>query len=73
MQTSSDGHIGGRRRRSLAAIEQGDLAERVAGLHDVERELAAVGRAGADADLSAHHSVERIAGIALAKTRFPPR
>src|SRR5688572_30943488 len=63
----------GRRRscRTLATVEQRNLAERIARLHDVEIDLAAVRRTGADADPTDDHSIERIAGIALREDDLP--
>jgi hypothetical protein len=45
-------------------IEQGDLAEGVAGLHDVQEDFLAAGAARTDAHSSGDHAIQRIARVA---------
>ena len=56
---------GGRVRGAALAVEHGDLAEEIAGAHEIQRQAAAVGGAGLDPDLAAADPEQRIAGIAL--------
>src|SRR5216683_5937890 len=57
----------GRIRGAALAVEDRDLAEQVARPHEIQRQPAAVGSPGLDADLTAADAVQRVAGIALLK------
>ena len=61
---------GGGVRGAALAVEHGDLAEQIAGAHEIQRQAAAVGGAGLDPDLAAAHPIQRIAGIALLEQHF---
>ena len=56
---------GGGVRGAALAVEHGDLAEQIAGPHEIQRQPAAVGGAGLDPDLAAADAEQRVAGIAL--------
>ena len=64
-----DHELGGRggagRGRAVMPVQQGNLAERIARLHDVEKHLLAIRRSRADANLARDHAVQRVAGIRL--------
>ena len=55
------GRIGG----AAVAVEHRDFAEQVARAHEIQRQPAAVGGAGFNADLPAPHPEQGVAGVAL--------
>src|SRR6478752_747043 len=61
---------GGGVRGAALAVEDGDLAEQIAGAHEIQRQAAAVGSAGFDPDLAAPDAIKSIAGIALLEQHF---
>ena len=61
---------GGGVRGAALAVEHGDLAEQVAGAHEIQRQAAAVGGAGLDPDLAAADPEQGVAGIALLEQHF---
>ena len=68
------GRLGGDRIGGAAlAVEHGDLAEEVAGAHEVQGQPAAVGGAGLDADLAAADAEQGIAGVALLEQNLASR
>jgi hypothetical protein len=56
---------GGGVRGAALAVHDRDLAEQVAGTHEIQGQAAAVGGAGLDPDLAAADPVKRVAGVAL--------
>ena len=67
---SSDGSPAVASAVRLCAVEHGDLAEQIAGAHEIQRQAAAVGGAGLDPDLAASDAIQRVAGIALLEQHF---
>src|SRR5438105_6039935 len=61
---------GGRVRRAALAIEHCDLAKEIAGAHEIQRQPAAVGRAGLDAALAAAYLATGIPGLAFLEQDF---
>lgn len=55
----------GRIRGAALAVEDGDLAEEIAGTHEIQGQAAAVGSPGLDPDLPAADPEQGVAGIAL--------
>src|SRR5581483_10851378 len=62
---------GGRRRGSWLTIEQRDFPKTIAGVNDVEKDLLAPGKAGADADTSGYDSAQGIAWVAPHEDQRP--
>src|SRR6266404_6504192 len=61
---------GGGVRGTALAVENGDLAEQIAGTHEIQGQTAAVGGAGLDPDLAAADPVKRVTGVTLLEQRL---
>ena len=59
--------------RARTAVEHGDLAEQIARPKNFDGQALASGGPGLDADLTATHAVQRIAGVALDEQRLARR
>ena len=69
--TDLAGGNGGRGRRARPGIEQGQLAEHLAGTEHGEQVLPSGRTAAAELDLAADHDVQPILGVALMEQHLP--